>query len=325
MLKAMAVLALASMLAVPSMSENPTDEPSLGSAAISVGDANLVISATETEKSPDGASPGSPGTPDAPPPCVPDPVRTTSCGISAERVTNDDGVPLTITDVAQFAPAPVTTVGEPGNVGVAGLPMNFVASASVQTRSGTLLGRPVSVRFSPLVSSSPMGMGARRPQQAAARRGPHSGRRRSPRRRRAIPIAHAEPSSPTSRRTTRQRSTSVEAGSRWPANSPSRVPRSGSVSMRPTPLSSLAPVPSNPAPRGVERQDSPLSAPCVGPPCQTVVRDRSTDAARHRQPLFPCVLRCPRQGDGTRRLPDQCRSRSPRHHRQARHPLRAHT
>ncbi len=109
----------------------------------------LTISATETENSPDGASPGSPGTPDAPPPCVPDPVRTTSCGISAERVTNDDGVPLTITDVAQFAPAPVTTVGEPGNVGVAGLPMNFVASASVQTRSGTLLGRPVSVRFSP--------------------------------------------------------------------------------------------------------------------------------------------------------------------------------
>ncbi|WP_226532897.1 hypothetical protein [Microbacterium paraoxydans] len=65
-------------------------------------------------------------------------------------MTNNDGVPLTITDVAQFAPGPTTTAGEPDNVGVAGLPVNFVASASAQNRSGTLLGRPISVRFSPV-------------------------------------------------------------------------------------------------------------------------------------------------------------------------------
>ncbi|WP_210274171.1 hypothetical protein [Microbacterium sp. Se63.02b] len=65
------------------------------------------------------------------------------------HVTNDAGAPLTITDVAQFAPSPVTTAAEPGDVGVAGLPMNFVAGATAQNRSGTLLGRPITVRFTP--------------------------------------------------------------------------------------------------------------------------------------------------------------------------------
>lgn len=122
---------------------------SIVSGCASIDESQLTISATETGTSPGGKSPASPGAPDAPPPCTPNPVRITTCGISVVRVTNDAGLPLTITDVAQFAPAPATTEGEPGNVGIAGLPMNFVASASVHTRSGTLLGRSVNVRFSP--------------------------------------------------------------------------------------------------------------------------------------------------------------------------------
>ncbi|MGV2902871.1 PKD domain-containing protein [Microbacterium sp. AGC62] len=85
-----------------------------------------------------------------PKPCTTDPVRQASCNFTAERVTNDEGRPLTITDVAQFAPAPVTTAGEPGNVGIAGMPTNFVAAAAVHTRAGTLFDRPISVRFTPV-------------------------------------------------------------------------------------------------------------------------------------------------------------------------------
>ncbi|MFK3678817.1 hypothetical protein ACI2IP_13880 [Microbacterium sp. NPDC090218] len=75
-------------------------------------------------------------------------------------MTNDEGAPLTISDVAQFAPSPVSTTGEPGNVGVAGLPTNFVAAASVQTRGGTLLGRPITVRFTPVRFGFTYGDGA---------------------------------------------------------------------------------------------------------------------------------------------------------------------
>ncbi|MGD2203278.1 hypothetical protein [Microbacterium maritypicum] len=57
---------------------------------------------------------------------------------------------ITIDDLAQFAPDPVANEGEPDNVGVAGMPTNFIAAASVHTRSGTLFGAPLSVRFTPV-------------------------------------------------------------------------------------------------------------------------------------------------------------------------------
>jgi hypothetical protein len=120
-----------------------------------------VVSGTETRLTPGDSSPGSPSRPDAPPECIPHPVRVTSCGITAVRITNDDGVPLTISDVAQFAPGPVSPVGEPGDVGIAGLPTNFVASASVQTRAGSLLGRPISLRFTPVRFDFSYGDGTR--------------------------------------------------------------------------------------------------------------------------------------------------------------------
>ncbi|WP_314648908.1 hypothetical protein [uncultured Microbacterium sp.] len=56
---------------------------------------------------------------------------------------------ITISDVASFAPAPPSAVAEPSNLGVAGRPANFVATASAHTREGSVLGTPVTVRFTP--------------------------------------------------------------------------------------------------------------------------------------------------------------------------------
>jgi rubredoxin len=61
------------------------------------------------------------------------------------------GIPaVTITDLASFSPDAVTPTVDPFNVGVAGLPANFVANAAVHTRTGTLFGAPVTVRFTPV-------------------------------------------------------------------------------------------------------------------------------------------------------------------------------
>lgn len=56
---------------------------------------------------------------------------------------------ITITDLARFAPHSALAATEPGNVGIAGMPANFVAAASVQVQSGTLFGAPLRVRFTP--------------------------------------------------------------------------------------------------------------------------------------------------------------------------------
>ena len=56
---------------------------------------------------------------------------------------------ITITDLARFAPAGTPIAGEPDNLGVAGLPTNFVADATVQTQTGELFDFPISVRFTP--------------------------------------------------------------------------------------------------------------------------------------------------------------------------------
>lgn len=56
---------------------------------------------------------------------------------------------FSIADLASFAPAPATLVGEPDNLGVAGLPTNFTADAAVHTRNGTLFGYAIAARFTP--------------------------------------------------------------------------------------------------------------------------------------------------------------------------------
>lgn len=57
---------------------------------------------------------------------------------------------VTLRDIASFRPAAPGNGMEPGGWAVVGLPANFVAEASVQTLSGTLLGRSADVRFHPV-------------------------------------------------------------------------------------------------------------------------------------------------------------------------------
>lgn len=74
--------------------------------------------------------------PDAPGPVTPDP---TSPGTPT----------ITITDLARFAPPPVLAATEPGNIGIADMPANFVATATAETQDGVLFGIPFQVRFIP--------------------------------------------------------------------------------------------------------------------------------------------------------------------------------
>ncbi len=157
MLRVRALLIVSLVLGLVAAGQTDTRPPQAGidDAWASNVNNSVVISGTDTQSPRDASrsldTPGDKQTsPEKPKPCTTDPVRQASCNFTAERVTNDEGRPLTITDVAQFAPAPVTTAGEPGNVGIAGMPTNFVAAAAVHTRAGTLFDRPISVRFTPV-------------------------------------------------------------------------------------------------------------------------------------------------------------------------------
>ncbi|WP_173923395.1 hypothetical protein [Agromyces sp. Marseille-P2726] len=57
---------------------------------------------------------------------------------------------MRLRDIASFRPAAPVNDMEPGGWAVQGLPANFVAAASVQVVSGTLLGQPADVRFTPV-------------------------------------------------------------------------------------------------------------------------------------------------------------------------------
>lgn len=101
-------------------------------------------------------------TPDAPTPfedCLVDWDSYRGCwqnSIPGEDVEPEEGEespglpPITITDLASFSPAKGTLLGEPDNLGVAGLPTNFVTEAETHIRSGELFGFPIDVRFTPV-------------------------------------------------------------------------------------------------------------------------------------------------------------------------------
>ncbi|GAA1939259.1 PKD domain-containing protein [Agromyces allii] len=57
---------------------------------------------------------------------------------------------VTLRDIASFRPAVPGNDMEPGGWAVTGLPANFVAAASAQIVTGTLLGQPADVRFTPV-------------------------------------------------------------------------------------------------------------------------------------------------------------------------------
>ncbi len=62
----------------------------------------------------------------------------------------DPNVVVQISDLVNFKPTTPTQVMEPNGWMVIGLPANFVATASVHTLSGSLLGFPADVRFTPV-------------------------------------------------------------------------------------------------------------------------------------------------------------------------------
>jgi hypothetical protein len=61
-----------------------------------------------------------------------------------------DAGPVTLADIAAFRPAPGIERMEPDGWVIAGLPANIYSIVGVQDVDGTLLGRPATVRFTPI-------------------------------------------------------------------------------------------------------------------------------------------------------------------------------
>ncbi|RUQ86905.1 hypothetical protein ELQ93_08145 [Labedella gwakjiensis] len=64
-------------------------------------------------------------------------------------VEQGPAAPLTLQDLASFAPSASAIRMEPDGWMLRGLPANFIADATEQTVGGSLLGRPIDVRFAP--------------------------------------------------------------------------------------------------------------------------------------------------------------------------------
>jgi hypothetical protein len=117
---------------------------------------SVVLSGQASEEGQQGNS-GNPngGADNSPPPniqdpaCVrPQPNRPASCYQADEP--GEPGIPtITIRDIATFVPTPGRQQMEPDGWAVAGLDTNFYAITGSHVVSGTLLGRPAEVRFTP--------------------------------------------------------------------------------------------------------------------------------------------------------------------------------
>lgn len=90
--------------------------------------------------------------PAAPPRDVCSPVNPAECRFTgAEPTPPPAGEPaVTLRDIATFHPAPHEHTAEPAGWAVIDLPANAIADVDTVTRSGTLFGRPVDVRFHPV-------------------------------------------------------------------------------------------------------------------------------------------------------------------------------
>ncbi|WP_438853847.1 hypothetical protein [Agromyces sp. M3QZ16-3] len=101
---------------------------------------------------PDLISSAEPARPAEPPRDVCNPENPTVCAFEgAEPEPPAPGEPtVTLRDIASFRPTVPSGGMQPAGWAVVGLPANFIGEASVETRSGTLLGRPAEVRFHPV-------------------------------------------------------------------------------------------------------------------------------------------------------------------------------
>lgn len=99
-----------------------------------------------------GGGAAQPARPAAPPRDVCSPVNPADCDFTgAEPTPPPAGEPaVTLRDIATFHPAPHEHTAEPAGWAVIDLPANAIADVDTVTRSGTLFGRPVDVRFHPV-------------------------------------------------------------------------------------------------------------------------------------------------------------------------------
>jgi hypothetical protein len=156
------------LVVLPIEKGDDADQP-IGSAAISTGRTSLAVSETQirpgtnprtdtdtgpSNDAPDGQSPSAPSRNKL---CERSITHLRVCPKAASPTDPTEPPPaplgtpaITVTDLAQFAPEPPTAIGEPDNLGVAGMPVNFVVAASAHTRTGALFGTPLTVRFTPV-------------------------------------------------------------------------------------------------------------------------------------------------------------------------------
>lgn len=125
-----------------------------GGCGVTAEENTLDISGTKTDPGTSNPSDGQ-GNPDTKPFTPLEKCNITSTSIEfcpASPAVNGVGeIPqVTLTDLAQFAPAPATLSAEPSNAGIADMPTNFLGAASVHTQSGSIFGFPVTVRFTPV-------------------------------------------------------------------------------------------------------------------------------------------------------------------------------
>lgn len=167
-------MSLAFSLAISSPPLAHADEPESGSwteAAIGAADGqdsveviHEITRPSTTDNSVDGYTPGpdrdtdgiggtaGPTRPAVPPRDVCSPVNPADCDFTgAEPTPPPAGEPaVTLRDIATFHPAPHDHTAEPAGWAVLDLPANAIAEVDTVTRSGTLFGRPVEVRFHPV-------------------------------------------------------------------------------------------------------------------------------------------------------------------------------
>lgn len=100
-----------------------------------------------------GTRPGGPGAPA--PPVIQPPLTIDRSGYTFT-------MPVTLSDLARFRPDPGSDHMQPNGWMIVGLDTNFYAHATQHVKSGTLLDRPASVRFTPVRYRWTYGDGATR-------------------------------------------------------------------------------------------------------------------------------------------------------------------
>lgn len=126
----------------------------------------------------DGSSPEAPGTPGDGGTAEPSPYEICAAtpglpsafcrSLAPLGVANGQPSPavpgwsVTVSDLARFVPSTATVAGEPDNVAVVGLPANFLSSAKTETVPGTILGRALTIRFTPVSYAFDYGDGEQR-------------------------------------------------------------------------------------------------------------------------------------------------------------------